>query len=56
MSPAGKDRSPEFKSRMTAAQVFASLNEERGNDPWLQTGAPAEPGRRGESVERRGPY
>jgi len=55
MSPAGKDRSPEFKSRMTPAQVFASLNEERGNDPWLQTGAPAEPGRRGESVERRGP-
>jgi LacI family transcriptional regulator len=40
---------------MTAAQVVASLDEERGNDPWLQTGAPAEPSRRGESVERRDP-
>jgi len=55
MSPAGKDRSPEFKSRLTAAQVFASLDEERGSDPWLQTGVPAEPVRRDESVKGRGP-
>jgi hypothetical protein len=33
MSPAEKDRPREFEGRMTAAQVFASLEEERGNDP-----------------------
>ncbi|HEY4977051.1 MAG TPA: substrate-binding domain-containing protein, partial [Gaiellaceae bacterium] len=46
---------PDFRGRRTASQVFASLDEERGSDPWLQTGAPVEPGQRGESVERRGP-
>ena len=55
MSPTGEDRSPEFKSRLSAAQVFASLDQERGSDPWLQTGAPTEPGRSDNSVERRGP-
>ena len=55
MTPRAEDRSPDFRGRRTASQVFASLDEERGSDPWLQTGATAEPGRRGESVERRGP-
>ncbi len=55
MTPRAEDRSPDFRGRRTASQVFASLDEERGSDPWLQTGAPVEPGQRGESVERRGP-
>jgi LacI family transcriptional regulator len=52
MTPRAEDRSPDFRGRRTASQVFASLDEERGSDPWLQTGAPAE---RDESVEKRGP-
>jgi LacI family transcriptional regulator len=40
---------------MTAAQVFASLDEERGSDPWMQIRTSAEPGQHDDPVERRGP-
>jgi LacI family transcriptional regulator len=55
MIPGDHDRSPDFKSRMSAAQVFASLDKERGSDPWLQVENAAERGRGKERVERRGP-
>lgn len=40
---------------MSAAQVFASLDKERGSDPWLQIRPGGEPGQRQDAIERRGP-
>jgi len=55
MNPGEHDRFPDFRSRLTAAQVFASLDEERGGDPWLQIRTADEPRQHEGKVERRGP-
>ncbi len=40
---------------MTASQVFASLDKERGGDPWLQIRTADRSVQRDDQVERRGP-
>jgi LacI family transcriptional regulator len=52
MDRSEQDRSLDFRSRLSAAQVFASLDEERGADPWLQDRTSNEGGQ--VNVERRG--
>ena len=55
MNPGEQERSPDLRSQMTAAQVFASLDEERGSDPWMQIRSAGQPGQHEDQVERRGP-
>ena len=56
MSSGRQDQSPDFAGRITAAQVFASLTEERGDDPSKQSQIVEQPIRSDSRAEAREPW
>ena len=54
MTPREEDRFSGFRGRLTASEVYASLDKERGGDPWME-GVAGLSVRQDEAKKRRGP-